>query len=442
MLVVLVVSVAALMAVIDGTIVTASLQSIGADLGSRLEVSVWFTSAYLLAAGVTMPLSGWIIDRYGARRVFFVALSFFVAGSVLCALATTPGALIAFRVAQGLGGGLLEPTALTIAAATAGPDRMGAVMGWVSTVINLGPVLGPIAGTLLASSGHWEWIFLINLPLGVIVLGGALALLPKVPKQTPAPPRPDVAGLVLLPLGFVMVLLASEQIAAGRIWISASLAVAGAALLAAYVWRSRRTSRPPVVDLSLLALPGFRAGLGSMAVVGFTMYFQLVALAVYAQRALGWQGVGPGLVVATLGVGLLVSMSLSGPASDRVGARRIVTAAAGIAAAVAIVLAVIAGRVPTGVLLVVLVVFGLAFGSVAAPSFSSVYRTVPPEQLPYATPALFVTVQLAAATGASVAAVLLARLPAGTALTAGYVTIAVLLAGATVIARRLPGRAT
>ncbi len=438
-LVVLTVALAALIAVVDGTIVTASLQTIAADLGTGLQTAVWFTSAYLLAAGTTMPLSGWLMERFGVRRVFFVALIGFVVGSVLCALAWSPAALIVFRVAQGLGGGLLEPAALTIAATTAGPQRMGKVMGALSGVINVAPVLGPLAGGFLAGTGSWEWIFLINLPLGVLVLGGAIALLRGTTDHAAAARRPDLLGLVMLPAAFVLLLLASERISSAGSAVPALLAVGGVIVLAAWVWRARRAARQSVIDLDLLRNRGFRAGLLVMAVVGFTMYFQLVALALYSARALGWHGTRAGLVVASLGAGLLVSMTLSGRASDRVGSRRIVTLAAASTAIMAVVLAALHDRIAIGVLLGLLVVLGLAFGSVAAPAFSSVYRSVPGDKIARATPALFMTVQLGAATGASVAALLMDRLAAGTALTAGYLSIAVLTVLARAIARALPG---
>ncbi|MGW0038943.1 MFS transporter [Gordonia sp. NPDC003376] len=438
--VIVVVATAALMAVVDGTIVSASLMSIAADLGSTIEVAAWFTAAYLVAAGITMPLSGWVVDRVGARRTLLAALTLFVIGSVLCGFATGAGQLVAFRLFQGFGGGLLEPTALTIAATAAGPARMGRVMGAVSGVINVAPVLGPLAGGALSGAGHWEWIFWINVPLGLAVLVGAVVLIdPDTPVHDDVQ-RPDLVGMVLLPSGFAALLLGVERVADDIAMVL--LVAAGALGLAAYAVRALRTSRPSVLDLRLLAIPGFRAGLGAMAGVGFLMYFQLVGLALLAQQRYGLHSLGAGLLVSVLGVGILISMTASGSGSDRIGARVIVTTAASTAALIAtgIALVMVLSDPPVAVVAAGVFVFGLSFGAVAAPSFTSVYRTVPAERIGHATPSLFVTVQLCAAAGAATAAALVTRIGATEAVAVGYGLGAVLMGLAASLARRLPGR--
>lgn len=425
------------MAVIDGTIVSASLTPIADDLGATIGAAAWFTSAYLLAAGVTMPLSGWIIEQLTPRRTLIIALVLFVAGSVLCAMANSAPELIAFRVIQGFGGGLLEPTALTIAAASAGASGMGRTMGIVSAVINIAPIIGPLAGSALAGAGWWQLIFLLNLPLGVIVLIGAVVVVGKI-----APPaqlrRPDLVGALLLPAGFVSFLLAIESIDdPARVSV---LAIVGLVVLVGYAVRAMRNERPAVLDLRLLRISGFRAGLAIMAAVGFTMYFQLVGLALFAERHLGLRSVEAGALVAALGAGCLISMTVAGFVSDRVGARRIVMGAAASAAAAALLIVVLVDRLGVALLAGVIFAFGLAFGAVAAPSFASVYRTVPPDRIAHATPSLFVSVQLCAALGAAAAAGLMTRMAAVDALVVGYSIVAGLMICATAVARQLPGR--
>lgn len=443
---------AALMAVIDGTIVTTSLRGIATDLGADLETAAWFTAAYLVAAGVTMPLSGWIIEAITPRRALIISLVAFVVGSVLCSMAWNAESLIIFRVLQGLGGGLLEPTALTIAAMTAGPARMGRVMGAVSGVINVAPVIGPLLGAALTGAGHWQAIFLINVPLGAIVLVGALVLMGgtnaagtgedasgDAATDTPGGvERPDVVGLALLPVGFVALLLGVEEIGRSA-WSAAGVGI-GAVLLAAYSVRTLRSDRPAALDLRLLRIRGFRAGLTVMAAVGFTMYFQLVALALLAHERWGWTGVAAGALVAALGAGLLISMTAAGRLSDTIGARVIVTRASLATAALAAVVSMVAGQAPVAVVVVLAVALGLSFGAVAAPAFSSVYSSVPPDRVPYATPSLFVTVQLCAAVGAGVAGILTARISASTAVVVGYLIITAALLAASAAARGLPGR--
>ncbi|WP_143690238.1 MFS transporter [Williamsia sterculiae] len=436
-----VVSVAAMMAVIDGTIVTASLRDIGADLGAPLSQVVWLTVGYLISAGVTMPLSGCVIDRLGPRRTLFWSLALFVSASILCSVAWSLPVLILFRVLQGFAGGLLEPTAVNVAASSAPAARMGAVMSVLSSTINIGPVVGPLLGSLIAGSGHWPWIFLINVPLGAIAIVGAAVVVRPMDGAQPRGSRPDLIGMVLLPLGFVSVLLSIDRVGVSvGGWLPILLGVFGVAVLAAYGRYSLRGGHHAVLDLTLLRHRGFRAALLTMAAVGFAMYGQLVGLPLIAAEDHGLTGIAAGLPVAALGVGCLVSMTTAGRMSDRLGTRPIVVTAAVLTAGVAVAIAVSASWLPLSGLLSLMVVFGLTFGGVAAPTFSSIYRTVPPDRAPYATPSLFITVQLAAAGGATVAGLLVDHLAPDWAATWLYGSFTVLLLAAAGVARWLPGR--
>jgi len=172
---------------------------------------------------------------------------------------------------QGLGGGALEPTALTMAARAAGGRRVGTVMGLLSLVVNVAPVLGPLLGALLVEGGHWRWIFLVNVPLGLVVAAITLLVVPA-DRGDPDAAGSDLRGLALLAPGFAAVLFAIERIGAqAGPWSVAVPAVAGVGLLAWYGHRARRVARP-VIDPRMLASPGFASSVGVMALVGFLMY--------------------------------------------------------------------------------------------------------------------------------------------------------------------------
>src|ERR1700743_1476968 len=170
---------AALLAVMDGTVVAVALNPLASAVGTPLAAVVWVTTGYLLAAGSTLPLLGWATARFGGRQVFLVGLVLFVTGSTLAALAWSAPSLIGFRVVQGFGGGLLDPSSLGLAATLASKDRVGRVLGTMSMIINVAPVLGPVVGGLLLGTGHWQWIFVVNIPFGIVVLVAALALIPN-----------------------------------------------------------------------------------------------------------------------------------------------------------------------------------------------------------------------------------------------------------------------
>jgi EmrB/QacA subfamily drug resistance transporter len=432
---------AALLAVLDGTVVAVALDPLAGAFGTTLAAVGWVTTAYLLAAATTLPLLGWATTRFGGKTVFLAGLVLFVLGSALAALAWSAGSLIAFRVLQGLGGGLLEPSSLGLAAALAGKDKVGKVLGTMSTIINVAPVLGPVVGGLLLGTGHWQWIFVVNLPLGVLVLVAALTLVPKQPAG-PAGERPaaDVRGLALLTAGFVGVLFALNRSAhpgsGGTIAVSA---VIGLALLAGYVRHALTTTRVPALDLRLLRRPGFAAALPVMGLVGLIMYSQLTSLPVYASTRFHLHGFAQGILVTALGLGLLVSMTAGGRISDRTGPRPLVrTGALGTLAGLA-VFTVWHDALPLPVLFALFVAVGLGFGLTASPTVASAYRTLPAPEQPQGTTALFMTVQLSASLGVTLLGVLQSRTGEHW-VTILFTVLVAAAAGIVALSTALPGR--
>ncbi len=214
-LVVAVMAAAAFMAVLDGTVVTVAIDTFTTTFDSSVATIGWVSVGYLLAAAVSLPVSGWAVERFGGRRVFLAGIGVFVLGSALSSLAWSAVSLIAFRVLQGFGGGALEPTALTLAARTANGRRVGTVMGLLSLVVNMAPVLGPLVGGLLVEGGHWRWIFLINVPLGLVVAAVALLVVANDPGD-PEAVGSDLRGLGLLSPGFAAMLFAIDGSAPRR----------------------------------------------------------------------------------------------------------------------------------------------------------------------------------------------------------------------------------
>ena len=186
-----------IMSILDITVVNVALPTFQEEFGVDSYATVaWTVTAYTLALATVIPLSGWGADRFGTKRLFITALVLFTAGSVLCATATDINMLIGFRVLQGLGGGLLMPLGMTIMTRAAGPARMGRLMAILGVPMLLGPILGPIIGGWLIDSASWHWIFLINLPLGVIAIVYAWRVLEK-DSPEPRPIQPPDSGLII-----------------------------------------------------------------------------------------------------------------------------------------------------------------------------------------------------------------------------------------------------
>lgn len=389
---------AAFLVVLDGTVVAVALDTLATSFDARLDQVVWATIAYLLAVASVLPVLNWLTERYGPKTMFVVGLLLFMVGSGLTALAWSVPTLILFRVVQGLGGGMVEPTAMTLASSLAPADRMGRVMGVMSTVVNVAPVAGPLVGGLLLQTGHWQWIFLINLPLGVLVLIAALtATRPANPSPTSSiEPKPaDIPGLLMLTLGFVALLFALNR--------SVPLVgLLGVALLVAYVphaLRLSRRNRPPALDLHLIARRGFGASMGIMALTGLVMFALLTSLPLFALERFGLTGLQQGALVSALGLGLLVSMSTSGRLSDSLGARPLVMSGSAVTVVGALVFAGVHDDLPLPVLYALFVVVGLGFGATASPTVAGAFRMLNPGEQAAGSSALFMTVQFGASVG-------------------------------------------
>ncbi|OYO11083.1 MFS transporter [Enemella evansiae] len=438
--VIAVLGLAAFLAVLDGTAVTASLQTLAAAFGGELSLLVWVTSAYLMAAGTSLPLVGWASDRFGGRAVFLTGLAAFVAGSALSGLAWSAPVLIAARVVQGLGGGLLEPAAMAVAAALAPRNAVGKVMSRFSLVINIAPIVGPLVGTVLGDAGWWRWIFLLNLPIGLVILVTALRWVPAAAGAGGSGgAAPDLRGMALLTPGFVGLLLALNRWGAGAAGGQVLLlGLAGCLLLAGYVGHALRMSGTPVLDLRLLRSGPFRAALLAMCTVGVLMYTQLTVLPLVVEERFGITGLARSLLTVSLGVGLLLSMARAGGLSDSWGPRRLVVGG-GIGTALGFgVFALVASSWPLWAAMLLFALIGLAFGCVAAPTFASVYRTLQPEQAAQGTTAMFMAVQGFAAVGATVTGVVAG---AGPELPVRplFLGLAVVAAIAALLGGRLPG---
>ncbi|MBL7490774.1 MFS transporter [Frankia sp. AgB1.9] len=446
---------AALVAVLDGTVVSVALRTLTADLHAPLTTVVWTSVGYLLAAATMLPLLNWATARFGGRLVFLVGLGLFGLGSALSALAWSAGALIAFRVVQGLGGGLLEPTSLMLAARLARQDRVGRVLGTISMIINVAPALGPVVGGLLLATGHWQWIFVVNIPLTLGLFAVAIAFIPAdrptgraeaatggAGTEPAAAPRADLRGLALLTTGYVGLLFAltrSGQAGADAVTITA--AVAGAALLAGYVRHALTARTPPAFDLRLLRRPGFATSLAVMCCVGLLMYGQQAALPIFGADRHHLRGAGQGLLVCALGLGLFVSMSWGGRVSDRTGPRPLVRAGAVVTAAGLTTFAFAHDRLPLPAVFALFVGIGLGFGLTASPTFATVFRLLPPAEQPQGTTAVFMSVQLSASLGVTTLGLLQARAGAHW-LTWLFVLLAAAAVAMLVLSRGLPGRPT
>src|ERR1043165_7750097 len=264
----------AIMSILDITVVNVALPTFQTTFGSpgdplAYSTVAWTVTAYTLALATVIPLTGWAADRFGTKRLYMTAIALFVTGSVLCATAWSIGALIGFRILQGLGGGMLMPLGMTIMTRAAGPTRIGRVMAVLGIPMPLGPIFGPIPGGWLIDVASWHWIFLINLPIGAVALVYAAVVLPK---DSPTPSETfDFVGMLLLSPGLALFLYGVSSIPeAGTVWDARVLVTAalGLALLAVFELGSLfRAPEHPLIDLPL-----FRNRALTVAVIAMSLF--------------------------------------------------------------------------------------------------------------------------------------------------------------------------
>jgi EmrB/QacA subfamily drug resistance transporter len=412
----IVVVIGAIMSILDATIVNVALQTLRDDLGVSLATIQWVSTGYLLALAAVIPLTGWMAERFGPRRVWMTAVASFVATSALCGIAWSAGTLIAFRVLQGLAGGMIMPIGMITLAQAAGPKRMGRVMSVIGVPMLMGPVIGPVIGGLLVDNLSWRWIFFVNVPVGAVGLALAYKLLPRgraagrAAEAGHETPPLDKVGLALLPVGVAAVVFGLSEVGTHRTLTTPSAwlpIVVGLVLVAAFVLRALRIEHP-LVEVRLFGGRGFSAAAATTFLIGGALFGSMILLPLYYQVVRGQSPLHAGLLMAPQGVGTAIGMSVSGRLADRIGPGRIVPVGLLILALGTVPYAVIGGDTAYGVLMGSLVVRGLGLGATMMPAMAAAYATLDSAaHVPRATPMLNVLQRVGGSLGVAVLTVVL-----------------------------------
>lgn len=396
---------------LDATIVNVSLSPLAADLRASLSTIQWVTSGYLLALTFALPLSGWLVERMGAKRLYIGCFAVFTLSSALCALAWSAASLIAFRLLQGASGGVLAPMAQLIMKRAAG-SRFSRVAGYAAVPVLLGPLLGPVLAGALLHWGSWRWLFVVNLPVGVLALVLAAWFLPWEP-PTRTGRRLDWVGLLLLSPGLSLVLFGLVRLPGPS---GFAAAVAGASLLACFVALQRRKGAEALLDLDLFRGRAFRAASIAQFLGNGVMFAGQMLIPLFLIDALGRSPAAMGWMMAPMGLGLLIVMPSMGFLTARLGERRVAVAGASLALVSALGLALLAATgLPMAVLAAILLARGLGLGAVGIPSLSVAYASIAPEALPMATTTLNIVQRIGGPTLTTLCAVGLSALLHGVA---------------------------
>ncbi len=403
-----VVVIGSIMSILDSTIVNVALATLSRELHAPLSTIQWVATGYLVALAIVIPMTGWAVERFGAKRLWMVVVALFMAGSALSGLAWSADSLIVFRILQGLGGGMIMPAGVSILAQAAGPKRIGRIMSVIGGPMLLGPILGPVLGGVILSHLSWRWIFFVNLPVGMVALALGWRLLPS--SQPQPGERLDIAGVLLLSPGLAAVVFGlSETSSEGGItYIGAWLPIVlGLGLVAAFVWHALHTSRKPLLDLSLFRATGFAAGAATVLLAGAAAFGALLVLPLYLQVARGASTLATGLLMAPQGIGAAIVMPISGRLTDRIGGGRI--SVVGLLIVTGATIGMTTWGPDTSYVLtsVNLFIRGVGLGFAMMPAMAAAYSTVSREAVPRATTTLQVLLRVGASIGTALLAVVL-----------------------------------
>jgi EmrB/QacA subfamily drug resistance transporter len=406
-----VVIIGAIMSILDTTIVNVALQTLASDLHAPLSTIQWVATAYLLSLATVIPLTGWAAEKFGPKRVWMTAVSGFVLTSALCGLAWSAESLIAFRVLQGLAGGMIMPIGMITLAQAAGPSRMGQVMSVVGVPMLLAPVFGPVIGGLLVSEASWRWIFFVNLPIGILGLALATRLMPaaKAEGRSEGAAVLDIRGLLMLSPGVALIVYGlAETAQKGDLSHPSALGplLVGAALIIAFV-RHAWGHPHPLVDVRLMRKGGFAAAAVTIILVAAAFFGGMLLLPLYYQLDRGLSALQAGLLLAPQGIGAAIAMRYAGRATDRIGGGRVVLVGLLVLTVGTLPFTQVDASTSYWLLCVGLFLRGIGLGCTMMPAMASAYALLERSQVPRATPMLNVLQRVGGAVGTAVLAVVL-----------------------------------
>lgn len=423
---------ALLMQTLNATVITNALPAMAKSFGVepvRLSIAI---TVYMLSAAIFLPLSGWLADRFGAKRIFLASIVLYASGSLACAFAGNLETMIAARFIQGAAGATLMPVGRLVLLRTTPKSELVGAMSVVTMPALLGPVIGPVLGGAIVTFADWPWIFLINLPIAVAGFFLVRAFVPEVKEQ--AVPRIDTPGILLTGLGLAALIFGFENIGRDTLqpWVVGGLFAVGALSLAVYGWHAKRTPHA-VIDLSIFRKKTFAAATIGGGFMRTAMGANPFLLAMLLQVAFGMSAFAAGTMTFVSAVGALAMKTTAPPILRRFGFRTVLLVNAVIVGAGFAVISLFRPEWPHWVIMVVLGVSGF-FRSLQFSSLNGLaYAEIETEEMSRAATTSSMVQQLVQSIGIGLSASLLhllMTLQGETRLTAEVVGPAFAIAGA------------
>jgi DHA2 family multidrug resistance protein len=397
-----------IMQVLDTTITNVALPHMRASLGASDETISWVLTSYILASAIAIPITGWLADRVGTRRLLLLSVFTFVVASVLCGIAQSLTEMVLFRTLQGIGGAFVGPLAQSLMLDINRPSQHTRAMSIYGMGVMIGPIMGPVAGGWLTEWIDWRWCFFVNVPFGILCFLGLYALLPEKPLSRR---NFDLFGFALIALGLAGLQLMLDRgqhadwFASTEIWVEAAIAVCGLWMFTVHTL----TSRKPLFSPELFADRNFVGAAVYMFIIGLVMFAAMALLPPLLQGMYGYSAIDTGLILATRGAGILVAMALSGRLTNFVDPRILIAGGFSVTASSLWMMtgwSLEQGWVP---FVVTGVIQGAGIGIVFVPLQMLAFGTLPPAARTEGAAVLNLTRNIGSSIGIAVVMALLAR---------------------------------
>ncbi|RUS47444.1 DHA2 family efflux MFS transporter permease subunit [Cohnella sp. AR92] len=364
-----------IMVILDSTVMNIALPTLMDDFKSTVNTMQWSITAYTLALSAVIPLAGWLTDRFGAKRVFLITIFLFTAGSILCSFAATPEQLIIYRVIQGIGGGMVQPIGMAIIFKLAPPNKQGAVMGMLGIPMMLGPALGPVLGGYLLEYATWHWIFLINLPIGIIAILVGLKYLPKVERKTV--PTLDFWGMLLAPIAFATLSYAVSE--GGKDWGSTNTIVSlivGIVALVLFII-VEFLHKQPLLELRVFKSADFTIGIVASWLMTMGLFGSFLFVPMYMQQVFHYEPLKTGFMILPQVAMTGLFMPIGGRLFDRFGARIVSTVGIALVAAGLFYMSQIQADSGAGYVITATMIMGAGMGLSMMPVNTHILKVAP-----------------------------------------------------------------
>ncbi len=399
------------MEVLDTTIVNVSLPHIAGNLSATVDESTWVLTSYLVANAIILPLTGWLSNHFGRKRVLMTSITGFTVASVACAMAPNLPVLLFFRVVQGAAGGGLQPLSQSIMLEAFPPEKRGKAMAMWGLGIVVAPMLGPVLGGWLTDTYSWRWLFYINLPIGLLALAMCYLFVFDPPYIQRGKGGVDYwgIGLLVVGMGALQIFLDKGQ---EEDWFNSHfimwLAVAAAVGLGLFIFRELR-DKHPLVNLRVFVIRTYSTGVFLMTVLGFVLYGSMVLLPIFLQTLLGYSALDSGIAMLPRGLGSFIAMPLVGILMSKVEPRRLLTVGLSVAAFSFWYLARIDLNAGYWNLFWPQFIQGMSMGFIFVPLTTATHDPIPKEQMGNATSIFNVMRNIGGSIGISMVATIYAR---------------------------------